>query len=91
LLITSDHGNAEQMDDPSTGQPHTAHTMNRVPVLLANAPAWVTGLSDGRLADIAPTLLQLMNLPVPTEMTGRTLIRANPRAAANKPAEAAAE
>jgi 2,3-bisphosphoglycerate-independent phosphoglycerate mutase len=91
LLITSDHGNAEQMDDPSTGQPHTAHTMNRVPVLLANAPAWVTGLADGRLADIAPTLLQLMNLPVPTEMTGRTLIRANPRAAAKKPAEAAAE
>jgi 2,3-bisphosphoglycerate-independent phosphoglycerate mutase len=91
LLITSDHGNAEQMDDPSTGQPHTAHTMNRVPALLANAPAWVTGLADGRLADIAPTLLQLMNLPVPTEMTGRTLIRANPRAAAKKPAEAAAE
>ena len=79
------------MDDPSTGQPHTAHTMNRVPVLLVNAPAWVTGLSDGRLADIAPTLLQLMNLPVPSEMTGRSLIRANTRAEANKPAEAAAE
>ncbi len=91
LLITSDHGNAEQMDDPATGQPHTAHTMNRVPVLLVNAPAWVAGLSDGRLADIAPTLLQLMSLPVPPEMTGRSLIRTNARAEANKPAEAAAE
>jgi 2,3-bisphosphoglycerate-independent phosphoglycerate mutase len=91
LLITSDHGNAEQMDDPATGQPHTAHTMNRVPVLLVNAPAWAAGLADGRLADIAPTLLQLMNLPVPPVMTGRSLIRTNARGEADKPAEAAAE
>ena len=91
MLVTSDHGNVEQMDDPATGQPHTAHTMNRVPVLLVNAPAWVVGLSDGRLADVAPTLLQLMRLSVPPEMTGRSLIRANSRAAPAKPAEAAAE
>jgi 2,3-bisphosphoglycerate-independent phosphoglycerate mutase len=91
LLVTSDHGNVEQMDDPATGQPHTAHTMNRVPALLVNAPAWVAGLSDGRLADVAPTLLQLMRLSVPPEMTGRSLIRAALRAENAKPAEAAAE
>jgi 2,3-bisphosphoglycerate-independent phosphoglycerate mutase len=91
LLITSDHGNVEQMDDPVTGQPHTAHTMNPVPVVLVNAPAWVTGLSNGRLADVAPTLLQLMNLPVPPEMTGRSLIRTNARADAAMSEEAAAE
>ncbi len=91
LLVTSDHGNVEQMDDPATGQPHTAHTMNRVPVLLVNAPSWVTGLSDGRLADVAPTLLQLMRLPVPPEMTGRSLIRAAAQAEGAEPAEAAAE
>ena len=88
LLITADHGNAEQMSDPATGQPHTAHTMNPVPVLLVNAPPWVAGLSDGRLADIAPTLLDLMKLPVPSQMTGRSLIRARPRVEADEPSEA---
>ncbi len=91
LLITSDHGNAEQMDDPASGQPHTAHTMNRVPVVLVNAPDWAAGLTDGRLADIAPTVLRLMNLPVPAVMTGRSLIRSKAQAGAGAPAEAAAE
>ncbi len=78
LLITADHGNAEMMLDPETGQPHTAHTTNRVPVMLVggaeegrNAPLH---LHDGRLADVAPTLLELLGLPQPAEMTGHTLI-----------------
>jgi len=89
LLITADHGNAEQMEDPATGQPHTAHTMNPVPLVLVNAPAWVSGLTNGRLADIAPTVLELMNLPAPSEMTGRSLIRSDARAR-NAPATGAA-
>jgi 2,3-bisphosphoglycerate-independent phosphoglycerate mutase len=73
MLITSDHGNAETMRDPETGEPHTAHTLNRVPLLLVNGPAGAR-LTDGRLADIAPTLLALMGLPRPAEMTGRPLV-----------------
>ncbi|HEY2133633.1 MAG TPA: 2,3-bisphosphoglycerate-independent phosphoglycerate mutase [Acetobacteraceae bacterium] len=72
LLVTADHGNAELMRDPETGAPHTAHTTNKVPVLLAG-DGNVT-LHDGRLADIAPTLLHLMGLPQPAEMTGRNLM-----------------
>jgi 2,3-bisphosphoglycerate-independent phosphoglycerate mutase len=75
LLITADHGNAEMMRDPVTGQPHTAHTLNPVPLLLVNPPAGVTGLSDGRLADIAPTLLQLLGIGQPAAMTGRPLLQ----------------
>jgi 2,3-bisphosphoglycerate-independent phosphoglycerate mutase len=75
LLITADHGNAEMMRDPVTGQPHTAHTLNPVPLLLVNPPAGVTGLSDGRLADIAPTLLQLLGMRQPAAMTGRPLLQ----------------
>jgi 2,3-bisphosphoglycerate-independent phosphoglycerate mutase len=74
LLVTADHGNAEMMRDPQTGGPHTAHTTNKVPVLLAGSPA--PGLDDGRLADIAPTLLALMELKQPPEMTGKSLLRA---------------
>ncbi len=73
LLVTADHGNCELMRDPATGGPHTAHTTNPVPVLLHGAPA--RRLDDGRLADIAPTLLALMGLDQPPEMTGQTLIR----------------
>ncbi len=76
LLVTADHGNAELMRDPQTGGPHTAHTTGRVPVFLFNAPG-VTALADGRLADVAPTLLALMHLPQPAEMTGRSLIQAD--------------
>lgn len=76
LLITADHGNAEQLYDEAGGQPHTAHTLNRVPLVLASAqhPMQSTTLADGRLADIAPTVLELMGLPAPTEMTGRSLL-----------------
>ncbi|MGH6991111.1 MAG: 2,3-bisphosphoglycerate-independent phosphoglycerate mutase, partial [Stellaceae bacterium] len=75
LLITADHGNVEEMKDPKTGQPHTAHTLNPVPVVLVNGPAEVIGLKDGRLSDIAPTLLALMGLRQPAPMTGHALIR----------------
>jgi len=75
ILVTADHGNAEQMSDKNTGQPHTAHTMNKVPLLLINGPAQVGALADGRLADIAPTLLDLLGLPRPEAMTGKSLIK----------------
>jgi 2,3-bisphosphoglycerate-independent phosphoglycerate mutase len=74
LLVTADHGNAETMRNPETGGPHTAHTTNPVPVLLVGAGSGA--LHDGRLADIAPTLLHLMNLPQPTEMSGQNLTEA---------------
>ena len=74
LLITADHGNAEMMRDSATGQPHTAHTLNPVPIVLVNPPAGVTGLSNGRLADVAPTLLALLGLKQPAAMTGRPLL-----------------
>ncbi len=72
LLVTADHGNAELMRDPATGGPHTAHTTNPVPVFLAGVPG--ATLRDGRLGDLAPTLLSLMGLPRPLEMTGRSLV-----------------
>ena len=75
ILITADHGNAEQMSDLATGQAHTAHTMNKVPAILFGAGSEVASLADGRLADVAPTLLELMGLPQPAAMTGRSLIR----------------
>jgi 2,3-bisphosphoglycerate-independent phosphoglycerate mutase len=80
LLVTADHGNCELMRDPTTGGPHTAHTTNPVPVLLMGGD--VTTLREGRLADIAPTLLELMGLPQPREMTGHSLIRAHAARAA---------
>ncbi|RAZ86178.1 2,3-bisphosphoglycerate-independent phosphoglycerate mutase [Cereibacter johrii] len=73
MIVTADHGNCETMVDPETGGPHTAHTTNPVPVILVNGPAGAR-LHAGRLADLAPTLLQLMQLPQPEEMTGRSLI-----------------
>jgi len=79
LLLTADHGNAEQMSDPATGQAHTAHTMNRVPLLLVNGPKRVTGLADGRLADIAPTVLDLMGLKRAAAMTGASLLKPTAR------------
>ena len=72
VLITADHGNAEQMYDPETQQPHTAHTLNRVPCVYAGRAA--TMREGGALRDIAPTLLAMMGLPVPGEMTGRALV-----------------
>ncbi|MEN8891958.1 2,3-bisphosphoglycerate-independent phosphoglycerate mutase [Planktotalea arctica] len=73
MIVTADHGNCEMMFDPVTGGPHTAHTINPVPVALVGGPAGAT-LRQGRLADLAPTLLQLMDLPQPPEMTGKSLI-----------------
>ncbi|MCW8970312.1 MAG: 2,3-bisphosphoglycerate-independent phosphoglycerate mutase, partial [Rhodospirillales bacterium] len=74
MLITADHGNLEQMSDPESGQQHTAHTLNPVPLVMVNGPSWAGGLNDGRLADIAPTILRLMGMKQPSEMTGRSLI-----------------
>ncbi|HUY19027.1 MAG TPA: 2,3-bisphosphoglycerate-independent phosphoglycerate mutase [Candidatus Binataceae bacterium] len=72
-LITADHGNAEFMADPATGQPHTAHTTNPVPLILFD-PAFKGRLRDGgTLADIAPTLLGILEIKPPAEMTGRDL------------------
>lgn len=75
MIVTADHGNCETMVDPETGGPHTAHTTNPVPVILFNGPAGAR-LRAGRLADLAPTLLHLMGLPQPEEMTGQSLIEA---------------
>jgi len=74
MIVTADHGNCEVMIDPETGGPHTAHTTNPVPVILVGGPKGA-GLRNGRLADLAPTLLQLMNIEKPGEMTGESLIK----------------
>ena len=74
LLLTADHGNCEQMYDPDTNGPHTAHTLDKVPVLLVNAPKGITKLRDGKLADVAPTLLKLMGMPRPEVMDGESLV-----------------
>ncbi len=73
LLVTADHGNIELMKDPVTHEPHTAHTTLDVPILAVNAPPG-TKLINGRLADVAPTLLDLMGLPMSPQMTGHSLI-----------------
>lgn len=72
LLITADHGNAEQMIDYKTGEPHTAHTTNPVPLILVGMEN--VKLKEGRLADLAPTMLAIMGLEKPEEMTGESLI-----------------
>ncbi|MEM9062840.1 MAG: 2,3-bisphosphoglycerate-independent phosphoglycerate mutase [Pseudomonadota bacterium] len=77
MLVTADHGNCELMRDPMTGGPHTAHTTNPVPLVLVQHgdAALDCVLADGRLADIAPTILHLMDLDQPLEMTGQSLLR----------------
>jgi 2,3-bisphosphoglycerate-independent phosphoglycerate mutase len=72
-LITSDHGNCEKMADEN-GSPHTAHTANRVPLILVDPDNLQATLQPGILADIAPTILSLMGLAVPAEMTGKNLV-----------------
>ena len=74
MFICADHGNAEKMIDYETGKPHTAHTTNPVPFILVNADPSYTLREGGCLADIAPTLLDLMGLEQPAEMTGKSLI-----------------
>jgi 2,3-bisphosphoglycerate-independent phosphoglycerate mutase len=75
MFLTADHGNLELMKDPTNGQPYTAHTVGPVQGLLVNGPKNI-GLKHGRLADVAPTLLALLNLPQPKEMTGHSLLDA---------------
>lgn len=77
LLVTADHGNAEKMVDEKTGEPYTAHTVGKVQAVLVNGPKDVTAMKDGRLADIAPTLLQLLDIPEPAEMNGHSLLVKN--------------
>jgi 2,3-bisphosphoglycerate-independent phosphoglycerate mutase len=73
LLITADHGNVEMMRDPETGEPHTAHTTFDVPIIVVGARD-LARIDAGRLADVAPTLLDLMGLEKPREMAGHSLI-----------------
>jgi 2,3-bisphosphoglycerate-independent phosphoglycerate mutase len=72
-LVTSDHGNAELMADPKTGQPHTAHTTNPVPLIIVDPDFHGRLRSGGTLADIAPTFLAILGISAPSEMTGRDL------------------
>ena len=74
MLVTADHGNAEMMTDPALGTPHTAHTKNLVPILLIGSAQGIGALKDGCLADVAPTMLALMGLPKPKEMSGQSLL-----------------
>jgi 2,3-bisphosphoglycerate-independent phosphoglycerate mutase len=85
LIVTADHGNCETMKDPATGGPHTAHTTNPVPVVVMNAPRsgnQPVAIRDGRLSDIAPTMLALMGLPIPAAMSGHSLLRTDAARAA---------
>ena len=75
LIVTADHGNAEKMIDEKTGQPYTAHTVGKVQAVLVNDASGVKSMKDGCLADIAPTMLDLLNIPQPIEMTGKTLLK----------------
>jgi 2,3-bisphosphoglycerate-independent phosphoglycerate mutase len=79
LVVTADHGNAEMMRDPETGAPHTAHTLNPVPFIVVNAPASVRRVANGRLADVAPTLLSLLGIAQPEVMTGHSLLGGDAR------------
>ena len=73
LIVTADHGNLEMMRDPVTGQPHTAHTVGPVPLVYVGERRAALR-DDGALRDVAPTLLELMGLPPPAEMTGASLL-----------------
>ena len=75
LIVTADHGNAEKMIDEKTGQPYTAHTVGKVQAVLVNDKSGVKALENGRLADIAPTILDLLNINQPSEMTGKSLLK----------------
>ena len=88
MLITADHGNAEMMQDSETGQAHTAHTTNLVPLIYIGRPAQFA--ENGALSDIAPSMLYLMNMEIPREMTGTSLLDLLPDGGdATQPAPAA--
>ena len=74
MFICADHGNSDKMKDLETGEPFTAHTTNPVPFVLVNYTDGITLKEGGKLADIAPTLLEMMNLEIPKEMTGESLL-----------------
>ena len=75
LIVTADHGNCELMKDPATGEPHTAHTLNPVPLLYVNdADTSARIKTGGRICDVAPTMLGLLGLPQPAAMTGVPLL-----------------
>jgi len=82
MLITADHGNVEQMSDPETGQPHTAHTTNPVPLVFVGRAARME--AEGSLRDIAPTMLDLLGLDAPEEMTGRPLVHIERQASSDR-------
>jgi len=74
MMVTADHGNAEQMIDPETGQVHTAHTTNPVPFILVDDHFGLKLRRGGALEDIAPTILQYLEIDKPPEMTGNSLL-----------------
>ena len=74
ILITADHGNCEQMWDDQFNSAHTAHTTNLVPFIMINKNQNIVKLTDGKLSDIAPTVLELLGIKKPKSMTGQTLI-----------------
>ncbi|MEF3254516.1 MAG: 2,3-bisphosphoglycerate-independent phosphoglycerate mutase [Deferribacterales bacterium] len=74
LIVTADHGNSEEMWDYKNNQPHTAHTTNLVPFIIYNYDCKIDKTKTGKLADIAPTILKIMNLTIPKEMTGESLL-----------------
>jgi 2,3-bisphosphoglycerate-independent phosphoglycerate mutase len=74
VVITADHGNIEQLIDYDTGMPHTAHTINRVPMILVDEQRKQSRLEEGTAIDVAPTVLHLLGVPQPEEMTGHSLI-----------------
>ena len=75
VLVTADHGNCEMMKDPATGEPHTAHTLNPVPLLYVNDADMSAKLrAHGRICDVAPMMLELLHLPQPAAMTGQSLL-----------------
>lgn len=73
MLITADHGNCEQMIDYKTGEPHTAHTTNPVPLILVSKDETLK-IKSGKLADLAPTLLEILGIEKPAEMTGESIL-----------------